>query len=245
LSADNLAAAAGIAFLAALCQSVTGFGFALTMTPLLAVAWSVKPAIATSVVLGTLINVPLVAEVRGHISFPRVGVLLAGYAVGVVPGVVLLERLDADTLRILVATTVIVASFLLYRSPEIARGGDTIPLRLVAGALGGAIGSSTSLSGPPVVLYLIGRVRDVNSFRATLLAFFFPSSVLTLAAFVAVGEITDDVLLTSAAALPAAGVGLVAGAWLRRRLDPARFRTIVIAVLIITALAVLASAVAG
>ena len=38
MSAETVAAGVAIAFLAAVCQSVTGFGFALTMTPLLALA---------------------------------------------------------------------------------------------------------------------------------------------------------------------------------------------------------------
>lgn len=245
MSAEVIAAGVAIAFLAAVCQSVTGFGFALVMTPFLAVVWGVKPAVATSVLLGTVVLFPLLAEVRGHVSVPRVGVLLAGFLIGLAPGVLLLERLDPDSLRIMVASTVIVASILLYFSPEIASGEDSIPLRLVAGALSGTIGSSTSLGGPPVVLYLLGRERSVESFRATLVVYFLPSSLVTLLAFGLVGQITGGVLVISAVALPAVVLGLVAGAWLRRRLDPDRFRTVVIGVLMMTSLAVLVSTAGG
>ena len=243
MTAEVLAAAIAIAFLAAMCMSVTGFGFALVMTPLLALIWDVKPTIASSVLLSTVALLPLLIEVRGNASMSRVSVLLVGSLAGIPPGVFLLERLDAGALQVMVAATVIVASALLYFSPNLAGGEDTVRGRLMAGFVSGSIGSSTSLSGPPIVLYLLGRESDVAAFRATLLLFFLPGNVVTILAFALVGQITGDVLVLSVAALPAIALGLMFGAWLRRHVQPERFRAVVVAVLIVTSLAVLASAV--
>ncbi len=69
--------------------------------------------------------------------------------------------------------------------------------------------------------------------------FFLPAGALTLLAFIAVGQVTRDVLVMSAAALPAMALGILFGGWLRRRLDPERFRGIVLAVLVVTSVAVL------
>ena len=243
MSAEVLAAAIAIAFLAAMCMAVTGFGFALVMTPLLALIWDVKPTIASSVLLSTVALLPLLIEVRGNASMSRVSVLLVGSLAGIPPGVFLLERLDAGALQVMVAATVIVASALLYFSPNLAGGEDTVRGRLMAGFVSGSIGSSTSLSGPPIVLYLLGRESDVAAFRATLLLFFLPGNVVTILAFALVGQITGDVLVLSVAALPAIALGLMFGAWLRSHVQPERFRAVVVAVLIVTSLAVLASAV--
>jgi len=224
-------------------MAVTGFGFALVMTPLLALIWDVKPTIASSVLLSTVALLPLLIEVRGNASMSRVSVLLVGSLAGIPPGVFLLERLDAGALQVMVAATVIVASALLYFSPNLAGGEDTVRGRLMAGFVSGSIGSSTSLSGPPIVLYLLGRESDVAAFRATLLLFFLPGNVVTILAFALVGQITGDVLVLSVAALPAIALGLMFGAWLRSHVQPERFRAVVVAVLIVTSLAVLASAV--
>ena len=241
MTAEIIVAGIAIALLASTCQSVTGFGFAPVMTPLLALAWDVKLAVATSMVLGTVNLVLLLFEVRGQVSMARVLWLLAGFIAGVPVGVILLERLDADTLKVMVATTVIVASTLFYVSPGISGGEDTRTGRLIAGALSGSIGSSTSLSAPPIVLYLVGRGLDMASFRATTLVFFLPSNIVIILALAFVGRITGDVLLLSAAALPALALGVAAGAWLRRHVQPERFRVLVLAILFITSLAVLAS----
>lgn len=239
MTTETVAAGMAIAFLAAVCQSVTGFGFALTMTPLLVLVWDVKSTIATSLLLGFVILFPLIAEVRGHVSVNRVSGMFAGFLIGLAPGVFLLQQLNSDALRIIVAGTVMVASALMYRAPPVAAGRDSIPLRVFAGAVSGTVGASTSLGGPPAVLYLLGRERDIPSFRGTIMAFFFAGNVVTIAAFVIVGRITGDVLLMSAAALPAVAAGIIAGGWLRRRLDPQAFRGLVLGLLVVTSLAVL------
>src|SRR3970282_614558 len=109
LSAEPLAAAAAIAFLAAACESLTAFGFALVMVPLLSLAWEVKPAVVTSTILGTALLLPLLYGVRGHVQPGRVAPLLLGSFTGVPAGVIILDRIDATALEIVVASVVIVA----------------------------------------------------------------------------------------------------------------------------------------
>jgi uncharacterized membrane protein YfcA len=242
LSTEVLLAGIAIAFLAAACYAVTGFGFALVMTPLLAVAWDVKSAVATSVVLSTIALLPLLVEVRAHIPLGRAFVLVVGSFVGIPLGVAILQALNADALQALVASTVIIAALLLYFRPA-AGGVDSGARQLATGFVSGVVGGSTSMGGPPIVLYLLGREPNAAAFRATLLAFFLPGSILQIVLFAGVGRITGDVLVLAAAALPAVVVGLFAGAWLRRRVSPERFRGVVVAVLVVTSAGVLVSAV--
>jgi hypothetical protein len=231
-----------IAFLAAACYAVTGFGFALVMTPLLAVTWDVKPAVVTSVLLSTLVLLPLLIEVRAHVPLRRAFVLVLGSFAGIPLGVVILQRLDSDALQALVAGTVIVAAVLLHFRPAAGGGANSGSRQLAVGFVSGVVGGSTSMGGPPIVLYLMGREREIPAFRATLLAFFLPGSVLQIALLVGVGRVTGDVLLLVGAALPAVVLGLLAGAWLRGHVRPERFHAVVVAVLVATSVGVLLSA---
>jgi uncharacterized membrane protein YfcA len=242
LSAEIIAAAVGIAFLAALCMSTTGFGFALTMTPLLTLTWDVKAAVATSLVLSLLTVVPNLYEVRAHVVPTRVLIMLAGFVLGMPLGLMLFERLDSNALKLFVAATVIVASIVTYVSPTLRITRNAGPLGVAAGVASGALGPSTSMNGPPVVLYLLGLDPSIERFRGTILAYFFPAGVLTVTAFAIAGRITGDVLLVVAAALPALVLGTYAGTWLRKRLNPESFRTIVLGVLMIASIGVIASA---
>jgi uncharacterized membrane protein YfcA len=101
------------------------------------------------------------------------------------------------------------------------------------------------MGGPPVVLYLLTRVREIGPFRATLLAYFLPGDLLTIVGLVAIGRITDDVVLLCAAATPAVILGLLAGVAVRSRIPPERFRVFVVGLLVITACSVLVSTLAG
>jgi uncharacterized protein len=244
MTAEVIIAAVFIAFLAAACYSVTGFGFALVATPLLAIAWDVKSAVVVGVMLSTAGLIPLVIEARIHVELTRVSWLILGALPGIPIGVLILERLDPDALSVMIATTIIAASLLLYFAPRLGGEDDTTPGRLTAGFLSGALGSSTSMGGPPVVLYLLNRERTVASFRGTLLGYFLPGNLITLGAFAAVGRITGDVLVVSGAALPAVALGIAAGIGLRNLVQPERFRALVVALLIVTALSVLVSVVA-
>lgn len=241
MSPQVVVAGVAIAFLASVCQSVTGFGFALVMVPLITVVWAVKPGIAATVLLSLFGNLVLLHKLRGHVSIPRVGGLLAGFPLGLVPGVLIFERVDEHVLQIVVGVVVLVATIAIYRSPEIDRGHDGLGIRMITGAVSGAIGSSTSLGGPPVVLYLVGRVREIDAFRATTLAYFVPSSVIIITSYAIVGQVTGDVLLMVAVSVPGVLVGNPVGGWLRGHLDGERFRVVVLTVLVCASISVIAS----
>lgn len=237
-----LAAAILIACGAALCQSLTGFGFALVMVPLLSLVWDVKSTVVTSTVLGAVTLVPLVFQARRHIHRPTVAALLAGSLVGIPPGLLILDWIDPEALKILVGVVVIGASILAYRVREVRTMQPGVAPAVAAGAVSGVLGGSTSMGGPPAIFYLLGTERDLEVFRGTLLAFFLPNSLIRIGGFAAMGRVTPDVLRISAIALPAMAVGLLAGAWLRYRVREEVFRLLVLLILILTSVGVIVSA---
>jgi uncharacterized membrane protein YfcA len=242
LTVEILLAAVAIAFLAAACQSLTAFGFALVTVPLLALAWEVKPAVVTSTVLGTLILLPLLYEVRGRVPVGRVMPILIGSMAGIPLGVLILERIDVVALEIVVAIVVIVGSLLIYFSPGLRFTRPPAPLSLVVGGLSGVLRAATSMGGPPVILYALTLEREVERFRAILLAVFLPTSIVTIAALAIAGRVTGDVLLVSVVAQPAVVLGSLTGRWARARVSEEVFRLVVLVFLFASSGAVLASA---
>jgi hypothetical protein len=245
LSDAALVAAIFITCGAALCQSLTGFGFALVMVPLLSLAWDVKSAVVTSTVLGTFALLPLVFEARRHVRLAAVAALVAGSLAGIPAGLLILEWIDPEALKILVGLTVIAASVLVYRVREVRATRAGVMPAVAAGVVSGVLRASTSMGGPPAVLYLLGVEKDVEAFRGTILAFFLPMSLVTIVGLAAVGRVTPDVVRTSAIALPAMALGLAAGGWLRYRVREELFRLIVLLVLIFSSIGVIISASLG
>ena len=237
-----LAAAILITLGAAVCQSLTGFGFALVMVPLLSLVWDVKSAVVTSTVLGTVTLLPLLVEARRHVNGVAAAALLAGSLVGIPPGLLILDWMDPEVLKILVGAVVIGASVLAYRVREVRAIRPGVAPAVAAGAVSGVLGGSTSMGGPPAIFYLLGTERNMEVFRGTLLAFFLPSSLVRIGGLAALGRVTPDVLRFSAIALPAMVVGLVVGAWLRYRVPEEAFRLLVLLILILTSAGVIVSA---
>jgi len=235
-----------IAFLAAVCQSVTAFGFALVMVPLLAVVWEVKPAVVTSTLLSTSFMIPLLYSARSKVDVPAIAPLLIGSLAGIPVGVLVLSHIAGAILQVVVALTVLAASATLYWSPSTGASRPNIGVALVAGGVSGALRGATSMSGPPIVLYALSSfANEVDRFRANVLGVLFPSSLATIAGLVIAGLIDDDVLLACLAAVPSMVGGTLTGTWLRRRVSPSTFRPIVLAVLIGSSTVVLATALAG
>ena len=245
MTAAVIAGAVGIAFLAAGTQSLTGFGFALVMVPLLSLFWDVKLAVVTSTLLSSVSLVPLVVEVRRWLGLSKAFPLAMGGLVGVPLGLAIFTRIDADLLKVCVASLVIVASLLLYFAPQFSVGGPPLVGSVIAGTLSGMLRASTSMGGPPLVLYMLGREREVEAFRSTVLAVFLFNSVLTVTGLVIADQIGGDVLTATGLALPAVAAGLVAGAWLRSRVQQELFRTLVLAVLVSTSIGVIISTSGG
>lgn len=233
MNAETLICVALIAYLAAVCQSVTAFGFALVMVPLLTVVWDVKPAVVTSTVLSTCFMIPLLYEVRSRVEPMAIAPLLVGSMVGVPAGVIVLAKVDATVLQLTVAGTVLLASLTLFWSLQMGTGQPHLMTALVAGGLSGALRAATSMSGPPVVLYALSRFADdVERFRANVLGVLLPGSLVTIAGVGLAGLIDGEILLACLAAAPTMIIGTLTGARLRRRVPPDLFRRAVLSVLV-------------
>ena len=110
-----------------------------------------------------------------------------------------------------------------------------------AGVASGALATATSLSGPPLVFYLLARGAAPAAMRDTLAAIFVAQALLALPALQASGTFTvpDEIWALLVAALAGQLLGRRAFAWLRGE----RYKRAVLAVLACSALVALATSV--
>ena len=238
----ELAGVIGIAFMAAGCQSLTGFGSALVAVPLLSLYLDAKLAVVIATLISTVISAPLILEVRRQVRPAKVVPLAIGSLVGVPLGILILKTVDAGVLKILVAVVVILASALLFLAPRLKLGQRNTLSSLVTGALSGLLRASTSMAGPPVVLYTLSHEQEIEEFRSTVLGVFLFTGVLTIPGFFLADLVSNDALVATAVALPGMALGLLIGIVLRAQVQPKLFRTLVLAVLVITSIGVIVSA---
>ena len=219
-------------------QSATGFGFSLLAAPLLFAALEPQPAVGLMVVLGLVINLmTLGTERRRPRPLLREAVaILAGAIPGALLGVLVLRSLDAVALQVLVSVGVVsalAARWWAGRTGPRVRARARIWTGPLAGVLAGGLGTSTTTSGPPLLLYLLARgvqpavMRDTLSLCFLGLGFIGPAALLVTRTTEAV---PDPQLV--AVGLPAVVAGHLAGRHGFARLERGGYETVVTALLL-------------
>lgn len=246
LSGEVAVMAAVLAFSAVL-QTSTGFGFALLSAPVLAALLSPQEAVGTIVVTGVVVDV-LVLIAQGRFPSPCVRdvFLLGAWSLpGLALGAVLLRVLPGPVLQVLVAVAVLFAVWHRTRSRRSPRDEDADRaehwyLGAAAGFASGLLSTSTTVGGPPTVLYLTRRPRPPRLTRDTLVAL----SLFRLPASVAALVVADAWVAPPSLPLLwlAVAVGYLIGRGIFARMDLARYERAVLTVLIIAALAAIVTA---
>jgi uncharacterized membrane protein YfcA len=215
-----LAVAAGGAVLAgAALQSAIGFGFALVAAPLLFAATSPPEAVGLLILLGLEVNLlTLLSEGRRpHPVWGDVLGVMAWSLPGALAGVAVLRALDDLALQLLVTVGVLVTLAINMRAAQRhpATGTPHQPprwARPAAGLASGALSTSTSTGGPPLVLLLMGRGLRPARVRDTLTTCFVAVAPVSVLALVVTG--TGEAVPAAAAVaalVPLTAVGHVAG----------------------------------
>lgn len=227
-------------------QSATGFGFALILSPAILALLDPYEAVTALLVLGFALNLLLLFGEGGRreaIRWRAIGPMLVAALPGLALGLLVLAVVSKPALQVAVGAAVLggaVVQAVRMAAPA-SRRESTLGSACAVGLASGALTTSTTVSGPPLVLWLQWQGLAPNELRASLAAAFLGLSIAGTALLAAAGDLSLD----PAVVLPLLLVtcaGHVLGARAFRRLDGGRFRS---AVLALVAAAGAASIVAG
>ena len=236
-----LVAAAAVAAGATL-QSATGFGFSLVAAPLVFAAVGPEEAVGLLTLLGAQVSLMTLATEgrRPHPAMRECVVLLSAAVPGAVAGVAVLRALDVVALQIAVSLGVI--GTLAVR--RLATGHLPRWAGAPAGLVSGALTTSTTTSGPPLLVFLLGRELTPEQMRDTLPVCFLGLSVIGALALWATGTTAAIPEPWQVAVLvPVTAAGQLLGRRLFARLARSgRFEAVVTGVLLASVLGGLAAA---
>lgn len=237
-----IGAALGIAMLAAFGQAVSGFGFAMISVPLLIPFIGVPSAVATATMLSFVLALGSSLQQRAHVQWRTVAVVSATAVVGMPFGLLALQLMESRWLSLVIGCTVIVMVVVLAR-----RSHRPVRDRSVAaaGALSGALLTSTGMNGPPLVAVLHGMGLAPRPFRASLQATFLLQDAIAIVGFALVGRVTGQALTAVAAGIPGLIAGWLLGDLAFGRMRQEMFRWMVLAMLTATGTVALVQAIRG
>jgi len=229
-------------FLGALIAGVAGFAFGLIASAI----WLhiVTPAQSAALISGYAIVVQGFAiwKLRNALQVARLLPFVLGGAAGIPLGAQLLRTASADHLRASIGLLLILFSVYSLARPKLQlRGRGSIGDGLV-GLASGIVGASTGLAGLPIIIWSTSQGWSKDEQRAVFQPVVVAIFAMNLLWFGGNGMVTKDVLQLFFMGLPAALLGTWLGLQLYGRLDEARFRQIVLLLLLLSGLTLLPAA---
>lgn len=213
-----------VVVLGAVLQRVTGLGFALVVSPVIALLLGPEEGVLVVNACAVLTSSLLTYRLRALIDWRRYARLLPTALLGVVGGALLTVAASRPLLEVLVGSLALLgllASVLVARLRR-ADGDGGLPAAGAAGLLSGLMSSAAGVGGPAMVVYGVVSGWEQRRFAATLQPFFVSIAGSAILAKLVAGASFDGLLrLESLLLIPALAVGLLLGELLAARL-PAR-----------------------
>ncbi|MBU3688117.1 MAG: hypothetical protein B7C54_09210 [Acidimicrobiales bacterium mtb01] len=221
-------------------QYTAGFGFSLLSVPIMALALETHDAVIVATWLGLITSGFQAVESRRAVDWPTARRLLIGTLTGIPIGLIVFTQVPESTLRFILGVSVLAATVVLARDFRLTRPGNGP--EWIAGTVSGALASSLSTNGPPLVFVLQARRMPIAAFRATLSMVFTVANAASLIGFLVTGELAADISVRSALGIPCLVVGVALGSRLRRRVTEGSARHLVIGLLAVAGLSAVVAA---
>jgi len=233
------AASPWVAFAAAsvagLLRGFAGFGSAMLMAPVFAILFGSAEMVATIVTMELAISFHLFPPARRECDWAVVAPMTIAACIAMPLGLWLLVSLDRGLLTRIVSA--LVAGFALVMLAGWRWRGmrGAIPSAVV-GTISGAMMATTSVGGPPVLLYMLSSQDSPATVRANAIMYYFATQLVLLALMFATGIAGVPALVRAAVLFPF----MLAGSWLGVRLfrgaDEMFYRRIALGLLLVVGL---------
>jgi len=236
-TAAQIGIALGAALGAAFVRGLTGFGMAILLVPILALA--LPPVEAVLVGNGLSVLIGLVEIRRLMREAERSAWVIGGLTVIATPaGLFALAATGADLARLVIA----LIAFSAFVAILLPRRAAAMPGPLTTGGVGIVSGLMTGyagMPGPPVVPYYVGRDLPRSVAKASMLLVFTIAATAGLASGVAMDLMAVPLAILSLLLFPAVLAGNALGVRASGRIDDRLWRLCVGAILAGAALAAL------
>lgn len=229
-------------FAASVVRGTAGFGFSLIVTVLATHVLppaTVIPAVLLWEICASIGHLPFVYK---QVDWKSLMWLTLGMLFGTPLGVWLLTRIAPGPMCVIINGMVVVFALMLLRGRKPTRAPSRLETSLI-GSLCGVINGAAANGGPPAILFFLSSPAGAAVGRASLIAYFLMTDTWASLFCWQNGLFTADTWLFAASMLPVLALGVMLGSRFFRGLDEARFRKMVLTLLVFIAAAGLVKAV--
>jgi len=230
-----------VIFLAAIVRGFSGFGFSLLSITAISIIMPAREIVPSIFLLEVAASINMIPSIWREIDWRGIAWLLLGYAIALPFGVYALANVPAPPMNIALGIFVIVTGVMMLRGFRLATTPKA-PAIVATGAASGLLNGAFGTGGPPVVLFYFSTPAAVAVGRASIIAFFLSTDTLGLGELARNGLVTTQSFAQFIAWIPALLIGIFIGAKGFKHMDPAKFRRIVLIILIALAVVTLVKA---
>jgi hypothetical protein len=218
-------------FFAAFIRGLTGFGFALILAPLLLLFLSPISVVIVNLFLGLLSNILVIFRSLKQVNLRVIFPLVASSLVGIPIGIWIISTTDPSTIKIIMGAVIVSFTIPIAIGFHLSFSSERLACSF-AGFLSGILASSTSLAGPPVVLFMHGQNWPKEMIHSSLAVYFTFVSICSLLALSMSAKIDVETIVTAASLTPGMVVGVSLGMIIFHKTGHRFFRSLSIAVVI-------------
>jgi uncharacterized membrane protein YfcA len=217
-------------------KGITGMGLPLVATPLLAGVFGPKAAVVIVTIPIFAANSLLLLQGWRRLDVLRgIAPIIIASAIGTAIGVNLLALLDQKTFAILISVMVVIflsrGDRLIGDDPGARRARVLGP---VVGFVGGILQGTTSIASPLIGSFFHARKMDRHEYVIVLAAIFELNAAIQLVGYSLLGLFTPEILAIGLLGLVPTLLALMAGIYFRGTLDQARFRQLIVVLLVLS-----------
>ena len=230
---NDLLAVTVIICIAAVLQSISGFGFSLLAMPLLSIFVDIQDAVVIATLCGIFTNAVHLRKDFQLVERSIARRISLSALIGMPLGVVVLSVFSATHMRAIIGAVIVVLVFLMMRNFVLKTENSTVDI--VLGAFSGLLATSVSTNGPPLVFLLQSKQLDPWRLRATLAYVFTISGCASFIVLMIAGKGSIEAFQYAMLSLPAMYLGTVVGRKARLRVTQEAFKRLMYVLLLATA----------
>ena len=230
---NDLLAVIVIICIAAVLQSISGFGFSLLAMPLLSIFVDIQDAVVIATLCGIFTNAVHLRKDFQLVERSIARRISLSALIGMPLGVVVLSVFSATHMRAIIGAVIVVLVFLMMRNFILKTENSNVDI--VLGAFSGLLATSVSANGPPLVFLLQSKQLDPWRLRATLAYVFTISGCASFIVLMIAGKGSIEAFQYAMLSLPAMYLGTVVGRKARLRVTQEAFKRLMYVLLLATA----------
>ncbi len=224
-----------MSFAAGLMRGFAGFGSAMMLSPLFALYLGPAAAVLIIAIMEIAVSVQLVPKTVKDVNWGLLLPIVIPALICMPLGVYALTVIDGDIIAKFIAAIVLVFVLVLASGWRYTRR-RYMPVTIGIGGICGVLISSTSVGGPPFLLYMVAGQESAKEVRANIISFFAILEVVTPLMLWLGGAFVMDFFVLGLFFCPPYLIGAWVGARLFRESSELLYRRVALALLTCVAL---------